>query len=160
MSFSKSFKWINAQSDIWDTGAVPEGEFTELPVGVPPLITTSQTILLGVNSQYATAGQNWSPAPLVSPIGTLTSGEDFFPFYDDGVFYYTRQIKSMVLNGLLFDSDVPQHKFSMLQPLASTFGFYRIRLQTRPSGFTFFNPILNLTAGQTLTITDITLATS
>lgn len=159
-----AIKWLNAQSDIWDTGGAPEGEFVLLPVGVPPLITADQTITLGTdpdNGQegYHTSGQNWSPKPLNGPYGTLVSGEDFFPFYRNGTFWYTRQIKSMILNGILFDSSIPEHRFSMEQPSSSTFGFYRIVLTTRPSGFTLFNPIINLTSGQNLVISDITLAT-
>lgn len=159
-----SHKWINAQADLWETGAAPPGEYVQLPVGIPPLITTTQEIILGSNpftglEGYSTAGQNWSPKPLTAVFGTLVSGEDFFPFYENGTFWYTRQIKSMVLNGLLFDSSVPAHAFSMGQPSGATKGFYRIALTVRPSGFTLFNPIIALTAGQTLTITDITLAT-
>ena len=158
MSFSKSHKWVNAQSDIWETGAAPEGEFVLLPVGLPPLITTNQTILLGASSRYGTSGQNWNPAPF-GPVGSLTSGEDFFPFYNDAVFYYTRQIKSMVLNGILFDSGVDAHKIAMQQPSSSSLGFYRIDLNFGPPA-TIFAAIRNLVSGQTLTITDITLATS
>jgi hypothetical protein len=162
MSFSKSHKWINAQSDIWETGAAPEGEFVLLPVGLPPLVTTSQTILLAGNPEgYKTAGQIWSPAPIAgAAFGTLTAGEDFFPFYRNGVFWYTRQIKSMVLNGIEFDSANPDHAFAMTRvPSASTFGFYKIDLNSGPP-FSIFAAIRNLVAGQTLTITDIVLATT
>jgi hypothetical protein len=159
-----SQKLFNSQSDIWDAHEPVEGEFTLLPVGVPPLITTAQEMLLandpsGGGEGYSTSGQVWSPKPLSSAYGTLLSGEDFFPFYRNGTFWYTRQIRSMVLNGLLFDSGDPQHAFSMEQPSFVSRGFYRIVLTTRPSGFTFFDPIITLVAGQTLTITDITLAT-
>lgn len=159
-----SHKWINAQSDIWETGAAPEGEFVLLPVGVPPLITTNQTIVLANDPStgqegYSTAGQNWSPKPLSAAYGTLTAGEDFFPFYRDGIFWYTRQIKSMILNGILFDSAIPEHRFTMEIPSIASFGFYRINLGIGPAAPTFA-PIKNLTAGQTLTITAITLATS
>lgn len=148
-------KWINAQSDIWETGAAPEGEFVMLPVGVPPLITTTQEIILGSSSEYITAGQVWNPQPFAgAPKGTLVSGEDFFPFYDDGVFYYTRQIKSMVMNGLLFDSSVPEHKFAMR---FDDSGFYQIQLNFGPPA-AIFAAIRNLLPGQTLTLTEITLA--
>jgi len=159
-----SQKLFNSQSDIWDAHEPVEGEFTLLPVGVPPLIMTAQEILLASDPTsglegYATSGQAWSPKPLSAVFGTLLSGEDFFPFYRNGTFWYTRQIRSMVLNGLLFDSGDPAHAFSMRQPSFSTSGFYQIALTSRPSGFTFFDPIIALTPGQTLTITDIVLAT-
>lgn len=166
----KSHKLFNAQSDIWDAHEPVDGSFTLLPVGVPDPITTSQEILLanspiGGGEGYGTTTlwypNPWNRVPTDAYVsfGTLLSGEDFFPFYRNGVFWYPRQIKSMVMNGLLFDSSDPDHRIAMALPSSSTKGFYQINLQFGPPA-TIFAAIRNLIAGQTLDITDITLATS
>ena len=169
MSFSKSHKWINAQSDIWETGAAPEGEFVLLPVGLPPLITTSQELLLanspvGGGEGYGTTSL-WYPNPwdrtpsdAYVSFGTLISGEDFFPFYRNGVFWSPRRVKSMIMNGLLIDSDNANHAACFELPTETTDGFYRISLIAATPSSTF-SAIINLVAGQTLALTDITLYT-
>lgn len=163
-------KWINAQSDIWETGAAPEGEFVLLPVGVPPLITTSQEILLanspvgggegyGSSTLFYPNPWNRTPADSYPVFGTLVSGEDFFPFYRNGVFWSTRRVKSMVMNGLLIDSANPNHVNCFNFPEEATDGFYQIALiEATPSNA--FSAIINLIAGQTLTLTEITLFTT
>ena len=152
-----SRKLYNSQSDIWDAHEPVEGEFTLLPVGVPPLIMTSQEILLGTGGRYSST-QIWNPDPLgIGPLGTLVSGDDFFPFYDSGEFWYTRQIKSMVLNGLLFDSANLLHRFAMTFPHVTNGGFYRINLSASSALAAEFAAIRTLGSGQTLAITAITI---
>lgn len=165
-----SRKWINAQSDIWETGAAPPGEFVLLPVGVPPPVTAAQEILLanspvGGGEGYGTTTLwypnpwNRTPTDAYVSFGTLVSGTDFFPFYRNGVFWSPTRIISMVMNGLLIDSTNPNHTACFEPPSESSDGFYRIVLIAATPSNTF-SAITSLVAGQTLTLTDITLYTT
>jgi hypothetical protein len=162
-----SRKLYNSQSDIWDAHEPVEGEFTLLPVGVPPLITTSQEILLanapfgggegyGSPTLFYPNPWNRTPADAYPVFGTLQSGEDFFPFYQNGRFWSIRRVKSMLMNGTLIDSEDPDHAACFVMPSEATDGFYQISLGNA-TPFNLFNAITDLTAGQTLALTEITM---
>lgn len=165
--FSRSFPWQGANSDIWKPGDALTAEEIEIPRGPIGAVTTSQEILLanspiGGGEGYGTSTLwypnpwNRTPSDPYVSFGTLLSGVDFFPFYRNGVFWSPRRISRMLMNGILIDSQDPNHENCFELPSDSSKGFYRIvLLQATPSNT--FNAIINLTPGQTLALTEITL---